>query len=266
MIYIVTHGPIIEEYYSVDKELNSNNITIINVSNSNLKNSRFKVLNLRDFENYFDLGYWYAESEAIYNIYKNKLYNQYDYVGFLHWDFEFKCENPFISNNVSELIDKLISKKEEFISFSTFSFYEDYIQNIMMDVNYPNQLVGDGLNCWDIIINDYNHFFNENIDLNYMMTKNINLCSSFLCKKSLFEDLMRFYSHIIESKKLEGFDTLHKNRFQGGMMERYIGCYSHRFCFTNIPLFHRFINNTRNSKNDYSRLNFLKRLFDWMKR
>ena len=71
------------------------------------------------------------------------------------------------------------------------------------------------------------------------MTKRINLCSAFLCKIEVFEELMPFYSYIIESGKLDKYDVDHNYRFQGGMMERYIGCFSHKFSLAEVSLFHR---------------------------
>lgn len=237
-IFIITHGPIIEEYYSKDKFFNNENYTFINVSDSTMKHSKYQIINKKDFENFINLGKWFAEGEAIYNVYKNNLYVDYNYVGFIHWDYELASENQYFGNQITSAINKLIHQNEKFISFSTFSFAEDFYQNIMMDLNFPNTLTGNGLNCWHEIIADYNSYFNCNVDENLLMSKRINLCSAFLCKKDIFIELMGFYCRIVESKKLEAFDIQHNYRFQGGMLERYIGCYSHHFNLSEIPLNH----------------------------
>ena len=238
-IYIVTHGPIIADYYKNDLLFSNEHFTFINVSENSLKHERFEIINKNEIRDYISIGKWYAEGEAIYNVFKNNLYKDYDYIGFIHWDYDLLSENNFFGSNFSETIAKLVMKNVDFISFSTFTFYEDYNQNIMMDKNYPNTLTGNGINCWDEIINDFNLFFNRDIDINLMMTKRINLCSAFLCKTVVFEELMSFVSFVIESKKLDEFDIDHNYRFQGGMLERYIGCFSHQLVLSELPLYHR---------------------------
>jgi hypothetical protein len=241
-IFIVTHGPIIEDYYKNDLLFSEEHYTFFNVSDIPITHKKFNVINKSEITNFIHLGKWYAEGEAIYNIYKNNLYKEYDYIGFIHWDFELKSINHFIGVEISNLINKCIDQGEKFISFETYSFSQDYAQKIMMDENFPNHVVGDGHNCYEEIIKDYNNFYNENVEIDFLMTKRINLCSAFLSDKSVFEILMPFYSWIIESKKLDKYNFDTKYRFQGGMLERYIGCFSHKYSLSEIPLFHRSIN------------------------
>lgn len=237
-IFIITHGPIIDDYYKNDSSFHVENYTFINVSDDYIKHDKFDIINKNEIENYIHLGKWYAEGEALYNVFKNNMYKEFDYVGFVHWDYELLSENKFFGYEISSAIEVLITANEKFISFSTYSFAEDYAQNIMMDKIFPNTLTGNGINCWDEIIKDYNSFFISDIDLNLMMTKRINLCSAFLCKKDIFQELMKFFSFIVESKKLEAFDLEHNYRFQGGMMERYVGCFSYQFNLAELPLYH----------------------------
>ena len=238
-IFIITHGPVIDNYYEKDLSFSNEHYTFINVSNELISHSKFEVVNKNEIKDFIHLGKWYAEGEAIYNVFKNNLYDEYDYIGFLHWDYELLSEITYLGSNITSIIDKIIDKKNQFISFSTFRFEDDYNQKIMMDNNYPDQLVGEGKNCWETIISDYNRYFKNDIDVEYLMTKRINLCSAFMCNKLIFEDLMGFYSEIIESKKLDFFDSNHQYRFQGGMLERYIGCFSHKFSMVELPLYHR---------------------------
>jgi len=238
-IFIITHGPIIEDYYKNDSSFSNEHYTFINVSDNLINHEKFSVINKNEIANFIHLGKWFAEGEAIYNVFKNNLHSDYDYVGFIHWDYELLSENKFFGSEVTASIKRLIIQNEKFISFSTYTFAEDYEQKIMMDMNFPNTLTGNGLNCWDEIIKDYNSFFKRNVDLTLMMAKRINLCSAFLCKKDIFQELMLFFSFIVESKKLEAFDIAHNYRFQGGMMERYIGCFSHQFSMAELPLYHR---------------------------
>jgi len=238
-IFIITHGPIIDDYYKNDPLFSNEHYQFFNVSDIPITHEKFAILNKSDLSDFIHLGKWYAEAEAIYNIYKCNLYQEYDYIGFIHWDFELRSENPLIDYRVTETIERLIDQKDKFISFSTFDFWEDYSQHMMMDLNFTNQLVGEGKNCYETIVEDYNRHFDALISVEYLMTKRINLCSSFMCEITVFKELMNYYCFIIESKKLDKFDTDHAYRFQGGMLERYIGCYSHPFNFAELPLYHR---------------------------
>lgn len=239
-IFIISHGPIIDNYYKNDPMFSYEHFVVFNVSDKPISHPKFKIINKTDVKGFIQLGKWYAEGEAIYNIYKNNLHKDCDYIGFIHWDYELLSQNPFIAYNISDTIEKIIKQKEKFISFSTYSFAEDYNQNIMMDINFPNQLVGKGRNCYETIVSDYNEYFNETIEIEYLMTKRINLCSAFLCQISVYDELMEFYCKIVERGNLELFDKNHEHRFQGGMLERYIGCYSHKFSIAELPLYHRF--------------------------
>jgi hypothetical protein len=239
-IFIITHGPVIEDYYKNDPLFSNDHFVFFNVSDTPIKHEKFVVINKTEVEGFIHLGKWWAESEVIYNIYKLDLYPNLDYIGFLHWDYELKSENEYFSYNVSKTIENLTRKRERFISFSTFSFAQDFSQKILMDKSSPNQLVGEGKNCYLQIIEDYNGFFDENISVEYLMSKRINLCSAFLCDIGVFDELMPFFCWIVESEKLMLFDTEHKYRFQGGMMERYIGCFSSKYHMAELPLFHRY--------------------------
>lgn len=107
-----------------------------------------------------------------------------------------------------------------------------------MDENFPNQLVGSGKNCYVNTSKQYNDFFKTNIKLENLMNTTINLCSSFLVEKSEFEKIIQFIEYVIESKILDQFDAEHKHRFQGGMIERYIGLYSSQIKIYQFDLTH----------------------------
>jgi hypothetical protein len=239
-IFIVIHGPIENDYYLNDPKFSYDNFTLFNVSDNLIKHDKFEIINKSEIKDYIQLGKWYAEAEAIYNIFKNNLYQDYDYIGFIHWDYELRSEDSLINYNVVSAIEEVISQDYSFISFSTFDFSYAYNQHIMMDTAYPNQCYGEGKNCFETIVEEYNDYFKKSVNVDYLITRKINLCSAFMCKKSVFQDLMGFYCCIIEEGNLNKFDTNHEYRFQGVMMERYIGCYSHQFNFADIPLFHHY--------------------------
>ena len=259
-IFIITHGPIVEKYYENDLEFSNEHFTFFNVSNTVIQHDKFDVINKSDISGFIHLGKWYAEAEVIYNIYKSGLFENYDYIGFMHWDYELKSTNNRIGYHITETIDNLISKGTPFISFSSYNFQTIYNQKIMMDENFMNIKIGDGKNCFDRIIEEYNSYYKSNISLASLSSRRINLCSAFLCNKDVFVDLMGFYSNIIEKKYIEKFDTPHKYRFQGGLLERYIGCYSAKFNFEEIELIHHYDHAKEMSKGQFfqAKINHLK--------
>jgi hypothetical protein len=96
----------------------------------------------------------------------------------------------------------------------------------MMDEKYPNTLQGEGKNCYIKILEHYNNYYKTDAMLNKLQDKKINLCSAFMTTTDNFIDLAGFLRYAIESRYLDKFDSHHRYRFQGGMMERYIGIYS----------------------------------------
>lgn len=239
-IFIVTHGPVVENYYSNDPGFSYNNFVLFNVSNTSIKHDKFEVLNKSDISGYIELGKWYAEAEVIYNVFKCGLHKGIDYVGFVHWDYELKCFEPTIGYQVSKAIESAIEKGTEFISFSTFDFRYAYNLKVMLDINYPNQCYGEGKNCFDAILEEYNEYYRKSILLDDIKEKHINLCSAFLMKKNVFEYLMSFYIYIIDKGYINQFDTQHEYRFQGGLMERYVAVFSSQYDMVSIPLDHHY--------------------------
>lgn len=213
-VFVIFHDTLNLEYYN---ESILENFVFVNVRKDN-KNvyPNLNVINLHEFKEFKALGSYYAESEVIYNVYKNMyLVDNVDYIGFLHHDID--C-NPLTNDQVLNMV-----KYNELISFETHSFTKDYNRGILMDANKPNMLYGKGVNCYDTIFHDFNSFYNTNFSICDFNKKDnhIILCSCFILKKEIFLKLMEFSSQIIESKKLDIFDTKHKYRIQGGLMERY---------------------------------------------
>lgn len=239
-IYIITHKNIIESYYENDRDFNKDNWSFINVSDDKLCNEEwyklYNIVDMHNLPNFKKLGSWYAETEAIYNIYKNEMHLEYDYIGFIHYDYELKDE--YGNLNITEMINKLLEKYDLLYLSTTFG---DYNARIMADPDRPNQLTGDGLNCYDYIINDYNKYYGlaENVD-EFKLNIKKNICSAFLCSRKDFTEMMRFSSFIIESGKLDMFDTEHRYRFQGGIFERYFSVFIDKLKipFYNLELNH----------------------------
>lgn len=212
-IFVVFHKELVPEYY--DNGL-VNEYEFINVSpvNKTEPPTGFSLINQYEFINFLPIGKIYTESEVLYNVYKNPYLTEgADYIGFLQYDID--------STNITEDLLKAWVSRYDHINFQPYIFDTDYNQKILMDEGQPNKRKGKGINCYDVILKDYNDHYKTNFTLNDLKGQTINLCSSFILKKKLFEEMMAFVTPLIETKKLEAFDTEHKYRIQGGLLERY---------------------------------------------
>lgn len=237
-IYIVAHKKIYDVQMEKDKKFNNKNYCFLNVGEEEvLENSeRYCCINQKDLVGGVFLGKYWAESEGIYNIWKSGIYKDTEYIGFLHYDIEFKLKDKDrmresfylgTATNITSRIERYIKRKEKcHISFQTYDIQWEYNQDISADINNPNTLVHGGRNCYDYILEDYNNYFKTSYTLDDLLQKEkINLCSCFLIDVVTFEKMMGFFDWIVTSRKLDVFDTEHHYRFQGGMAERYFGVF-----------------------------------------
>lgn len=211
--FVVFHKELVKEYYNKDI---IDKYSFINVSPTNKIElpPAFSVFNQFEFENFYPIGKIYTESEVLYNVYKNKYLTEgIEYIGFLQYDID--------STSIDRFSLESWINSYQHINFQPYIFDSDYNQKILMDDNQPQKRRGNGVNCYDVIIADYNKYYKTNFNVQDLKGKTINLCSSFLLKKELFVEMMEFVTPIIESRRLEDFDTQHKYRIQGGLLERY---------------------------------------------
>lgn len=245
IIFIVTHGPIIDDYYKNDPLFNNENYVFFNVSDTILKHDKFKVINKSEIPRYKSMGKWWAESEVIYNIYRLGLYEDYDYIGFMHYDFEFKCLTLSNTYNITELINKHILNNKEYISFFSHDMNNIFKQYLLLDETVPNTLFGTPgcckKNCLEKIILDYNLIFNTKLELKDIIAKRANLCCSFIIKKQIFEKLATLLYIVMNSGYLDKFDILHKYRLHGQVTERYVSVFSTQYKIEELTLKHNFI-------------------------
>ncbi|MEI8389694.1 MAG: glycosyltransferase family 2 protein [bacterium] len=227
-VYIVSHNVVHDHMYKKDKLFNKNNYIIFDVSSDKMQISdKYSIVHQIELQNFQNLGKWWAESEAIYNIYHNKeLYKNLDFIGFLHYDKELKIIETHKTDITKRINNYIKNTLTGHVCFEMHNTINDYNQKILADINQPNTLVGDGLNCYDFILKDYNDYFNINYSIqDFFDKKYINLCSCFLIDIKTFEKMMGFMEYIVKNKKLELLDTEHKYRIQGGLMERYFGLF-----------------------------------------
>lgn len=241
-IFIVCHDKIIDDYYTNDPRFDADHFCFVNVSSRRLRQEyefRYKVINLFEQGIYRKLGRAYTESEAIYNIYLNGMHRDCDAIGFIHWDVELKS-GASGGYNISDQIDEMIGHSVH-ISFETHDVVGDYHHRILADPSQPNKYKGKGLNCYDYILNDYNRHFKTQYSIQDVLNKKqINLCSCFLIPCPTFERMMLFVSEILESGKLNIFDTIGLYRKQGVLMERYFGLFLalEKLTHKDLPLYH----------------------------
>lgn len=231
-IYIVGHKKIYPQLVQKDRGFNNENYCFLNVGQAEkLENSEpYECIQQKNLDHFMPIGKYWAESEGIYNIWRSGIWKELEYVGFLHYDIEFRVDKRFFwgkKSNITERIEKYIAdKNKSHISFATYTPKQDYAQNIMADITRPNELTGDGKNCYEVILEDYNHYFKTSYGLeDFLKRKKLNLCSCFLIDTATFDKMMKFFDWIVQTRKLEVFDTEHQYRFQGGMAERYFGVF-----------------------------------------
>ena len=215
-IFVVTHKNIFDFIY-VDECLD--NFKFVNISEKKLSSELYDKYNIIDIKetDFIDLGKHYTESEVIYNVYKNNLFKSLTYIGFMHYDVGTKQLNT--DNSLTDYLNEHLDKTDH-INLQPFDFVWDYNQHILADENFPEMLVGNGKNCYDFILEKYNEFYNTKKTLNDLYGT-INLCSCFVLEVKQFKLMMIWISWIIESKCLDVFDTLHRYRIQGGLLERF---------------------------------------------
>lgn len=231
-IYIVGHKKIYDEMIKGDKKFNNENYCFLNVGQlDRLENSdKYSCINQKDLPDFLSIGKYWAESEGIYNIWRSGIYKKLDYIGFLHYDIEFRLTKRIClggTTNITDRVERYISNKEKaHISFATYTTQMDVGQRFMVDVDRPNEVSGDDHNCYEYILEDYNKYFKTNYTFeDFLHHKYINLCSCFLIDIKTFDKMMGFFDWIVSSHKLDIFDTEHKYRFQGAMAERYFGLF-----------------------------------------
>lgn len=230
----MTHGPFEEGYFASDPNFDSRKLAILEVSEDAHRYPQdFEVIRMRDLEGFTGLGKNYAESEAIWNLWKSGLAADLEFIGFTQYDKPFRFHR--IKTRLSQgrslfrAIEHEISislNKPLHLSFEAHRVRGDYRQKIIADPSVSDRLTGSGINCYDKILEDYNEFHGTKFDLDSVFAKQtISLCSSFLVDQDSFQRLMTFWNFIIEKGEIDRLDPMRKWRLQGGLAERYFGVF-----------------------------------------
>lgn len=231
-IYIVTHKEIYSEFYKKDAFFNYDNYDVLNVNTTKdvdiIGAQNFNIISQRKFNKFEPLGANYAESEALWNLWKEGLHKNLDFIGFIHYDVNINFPNKFCKKNLSltNEINKYIKEKETaHISFQEFNTKEEL--KIWGNIKNVQPLKsGKKIGYYEYILKDYNEFFKTNYtNEDFIKKQKINLCSMFLIDTKSFDKMMSFFDFVIKKGRLNSFDISKDFRLPGGLAERYFGVF-----------------------------------------
>jgi hypothetical protein len=257
-VFIHCHNVIWDEMYENDPDFTSEHYRFLKLGRHDLRYNLakgYRIIGEFDFPIYWDAPH-YAELTGMYCVYKNRLHDGLDYIGFSHYDKEHrllcsggsvnmkeleearvqydgtrrKCHGP---TNITSRIDSIVgSPLPVHVSLESHDFHKIYDQRVLMDDTKPDAFVGEGVNCIDRILEDYNSFFQTHYTLQDVARDGfLNMCNCFITPVSIFDKLMSFIAFIMESRQLEIYDTQRLHRLQGGLLERYVAVF---FALENI--------------------------------
>jgi len=246
------HNTIWDEMYEKDAGFGPEHYSFLKLGRHDLQHNSakgYRILREFDYPVSLDAPH-YAEFTGLYCVYKNRLHDGLDHVGFSHYDKEHRLlgtggavdigaleatrkrtEVKRRAGNgptdVSERIQRLVdSPARVHISLESHEFRKIYGQRVLMDDRQPNAFVGEGVNCIDRILEDYNAFFGTRHTLEDVGRDGfLNMCDCFVTPVPVFEKLMSFIVPVIESRKLDIYDTQRRHRLQGGLLERYVAVF-----------------------------------------
>lgn len=251
-IFIHCHNIIRDEMYVNDPDFTPRHYTFLKLGRHDLchdPGKGYAILSEFDFPIHLDAPH-YAELTGMYCVYKNRLHDGLDYVGFSHYDKEHRLigsggavtvgelesarqqaevkrqrtEGPAdITSRIRKIVD---SPSPVHVSLETHEFRKIYNQRVLMDDRQPDAFVGEGVNCIDRILEEYNGFFGTRHTLEDVARDGfLTMCDCFVTPVDRFEKLMSFLTPVIESRKLDIYDSGRRHRLQGGLLERYVAVF-----------------------------------------
>ena len=224
-IYVVFHKYIIDNCYTKDTSFDMKYYDFIKCNElfeaQYNKSLGYNILYENNFNIYNpklqDLNKPYMAISAIYHIYKNELYKNLNYIGFIEYDLSLEVDPKTINRNphnneiqkqknikkITEHIKNIVTENERIIIVLSARnrfrvFYEE-----------ANNMLINGQNLFNIILEHFNKFYNTNHCFKDIWDANplIGDQQSFLADKKSFETIMGFLSYLIENKvaELPGF-------------------------------------------------------------
>lgn len=241
-LYVVFHKYIIDNSYINDPYFDINNFIFFKCNEKfegKYNKDIYKVKYEKDLEIYNsklqDLEKPYMAVSALYHIYKNEVYKNLDYIGFMEYDLCLEPDPTLIKQNpdVKEIQDmkniksmtkeihKYMKENERLIILLSARYrFNDF---------FSEENIIEGRNFYYRVFDDFNKYYNTNHKVEDILKENPVLGDqqSFLADKKTFELLMGFISYLVESKRAEvpGFRPSY-------LLARYIGMSLH---LLNIP-------------------------------
>lgn len=233
-IYVIFHKYIIDTCYQKDTYLNLSNYIFLKCNElfpaQYNRNMNYQIIFEKDMKFYNpelqNLKKPYMAVSALYHIFKNKIYQKHQYIGFLEYDLSLEIDPVLVKNNpkvssiqklshiksINQEISRLLSNNSRIIILlSARHRFESFFSE--------NNMIG-GKNLFYHIVDNYNQFFKTSHTVQELLDNNPVLGDqqSFLADQKTFESVMSFISSIIEQKKVEinGFRPSY-------LLARYIG-------------------------------------------
>ncbi|HET6490614.1 MAG TPA: hypothetical protein VFG28_12740 [Syntrophales bacterium] len=251
-VFIHCHNVIWDEMVENDPDFTSEHYSFLKLGRHDLRynpKKGYHIISEFDYPIHWDAPH-YAELTGMYCVYKNRLHDRLDYVGFSHYDKEHRLLCPGGCANINELetarvlydgkrrkshgptdvtarINSIIgSPVPVHVSLESHDFQKIYDQRVLMDDTKPDAFIGEGVNCIDRILDDYNSFFQTRHSLQDVARDGfLTMCDCFITPACVFDKLMSFIAPIMESGKLDRYDTQRLHRLQGGLLERYVAVF-----------------------------------------
>jgi hypothetical protein len=173
--FVCFHKKIFPDIYKISSIENKQYLTFYGVKDKDL-DIKHNIIYEYELQYYYPILQKknYNEGTCIYHVYKNNLYNKYDYIGFCQYDMIFS--ELFFNNIESKLLDNINT-----------IFYLDFFQwaflggqtTIIKD--YHNISAG---------LKSYNNFFNKNYTTENLIANKMIICNTFLIPKKMYEKMM----------------------------------------------------------------------------
>ena len=246
-IHVTFFKKLYDLHYTCDSSFKMDNFTFVKVNDdyqTDLSENKlaYNLFYEHDYKIYEPI--WqkkgYHENSVLYHVFKNKEYKKYDFVGFIEYDH-------VLNEGFCDAVQGIINGRDDNVifSFESFTYSQLWDQGIILNPNRPGKQEGKAnsrWNCINVILKDYNDFFGTDFTLHDLQKKNcFPLCHAFLINSSLFEKIMTFHSHVMETGRIEKYHTFNW-RSNAGIMERYLAvalCLQEAEIITDFQLEHR---------------------------
>lgn len=226
-IFITFFKTLYGDHYTADSSFDKQNFTFVKVNDDyplelDVNNFNSEIMYEHDFRVYFPelQKKGYHENSVMYHVYKNGLYRDYDYIGFIEYD------HVLFDGFTRSIQDQLTQSAGDCIyAFNKFTFNQLWEQGVLLDPGRPKKETGDPRsewNCLNVILKDYNDYFATHFDMHHLTRKNcFPICHCYLAPSAIFEKIMNFHTTVMDSGKVEQYHR--KNwRARAGLMERYL--------------------------------------------